>query len=100
MNHRVTTIIVLFLALCVMVPYGYAANTISANPSLVSLNQGSTQTATIIVDDLPYGLSGYSIRVSLADPSVGKIVSVRLPAMGSPKFNVRAAICFCYPECR
>ncbi len=79
MNHRYTTIIILFLALCVMVPYGYAANTLSANPSAVSLTQGSTQTATIIVDELPYGLSGYSIRVSLADPSAGKIVSVKYP---------------------
>ena len=26
-----------------------------------------------------YGLSGYSIRVSLADPSAGKIVSVKYP---------------------
>lgn len=79
MNHRNTTIIILFLALCVIVPYSYAANTLSANPSTVSLNQGSTQTARIIVDELPYGLSGYSIRVSLADPSIGKIVSVHYP---------------------
>jgi hypothetical protein len=79
MNHRHTTIIILFLALCVMVPYGYAANTLLANPSTVSLNQGSTQTAKITVDELPYGLSGYSIRVSLADPSMGKIVSVHYP---------------------
>jgi uncharacterized membrane protein YgcG len=79
MKQRYTTIIVLFLALCVMVPFGSAANTISANPSTVSVTQGSTRTATIMVDDLPYGLSGYHIRVSLADPSLGKIVSVSYP---------------------
>lgn len=79
MKQRYTAVIVLFLALCVMVPFGSAANTISANPSTVSLSQGSARSATIMVDDLPYGLSGYHIRVSLADPSLGKIVSVSYP---------------------
>jgi hypothetical protein len=79
MNPTHKTLVILFLALCIMVPYGYAANIISANPSSVSLHQGSDQTATIIVDDLPNGLSGYYFQVSLADPSMGKIVSVQYP---------------------
>jgi hypothetical protein len=79
MNPGYKTLMILVLALCIMVPYGYAAYIISANPSPISLNQGSTQTATVTVDELPYGLSGYSILVSLADPSAGEIVSVQFP---------------------
>jgi hypothetical protein len=79
MNHTHETIAILFLLLSIMVPWGYAANVISTNPSPVSLTQGSDETAAIIIDDLPQGLSGYYVRISLADPSMGKIVSVRYP---------------------
>jgi hypothetical protein len=79
MKQKYTTVMVLFLAICVIVPFASAANTIVANPSTISLTQGSTQTVRIMVDDLPYGLSGYHIRVSLGDTSLGKIVSVTYP---------------------
>ena len=79
MNVRRLVLLLLLITLCGTVPGGLAANTITADPSTISLTPSSTETALILVDNLPYGLSGYHVRVSLADPSLGAIVNVQYP---------------------
>jgi len=79
MNVRRLVLLLLLITLCGTVPGGLAANTITVDPSTISFTPSSTETTLILVDNLPYGLSGYHVRVSLADPSLGSIVNVQYP---------------------
>jgi hypothetical protein len=67
------------IAFCLLVS-GVWAVTISAEPSSVSVQPGSTTDVKIIVDELPNGISGYDAKVTLTDPSVARIGKASFPS--------------------
>jgi hypothetical protein len=71
---------IIVIALCLLVTCASAVNVISAEPSSVSVQPGSTTDAKVIVDELPNGISGYALKVTLTDSSVAKIVNVTFPS--------------------
>jgi hypothetical protein len=73
-------ILSVIIVFCLLVTGVSAVNVISAEPSTVSVQPGSTTDVKIIVDELPNGISGYGVKVTLTDSSVAKIVNVTFPS--------------------
>lgn len=72
--------LVLGLTLFLMLGISCAsAETISFDPSNITVNPGSTQEVDILIDALPYGLSGYAIEVTVQDSSAAEITAVSYP---------------------
>ncbi|HWQ49345.1 MAG TPA: hypothetical protein VN414_10450, partial [Methanosarcina sp.] len=56
-----------------------AADTISFKPQTVQMNMDSFQNVQIVMDDVPSGLAGFNITVSV-DPKIAEITSVSFPS--------------------
>ena len=57
-----------------------SATTLTAKFTPVIISSGETSTLQIIVGDLPTGLSGYKITVTLDNPNVARITDVTFPS--------------------
>jgi len=89
---------VLILAL-MMVALLFAANAAAATLAVgngIVGTPGETTTVSILLDNAPDGLSGYTITASLSDPAVGDITQVEFPSWatlndtsGAPGDSVR-----------
>lgn len=60
-----------------------ASSTISVSSGLIA-GLGSTITVAITLDKAPNGLAGYTITVSLSNPSLADIIDVAFPGWASP----------------
>jgi PGF-CTERM protein len=82
--------IVVTIALCMGVAAA-SAETVSFDPETVTINSSVNEIAllNITIDELPAGLAGYNMTVSLETPAVAEIVDVTFPdwatlLVGSP----------------
>ncbi|WP_410510224.1 PKD domain-containing protein [Methanosarcina hadiensis] len=57
-----------------------AANVISFNPQTVEVDPVSSQNVQIIMDQVPDGLSGFNITISILDPEIAEITAVSFPS--------------------
>ena len=64
------------------IPCAAAANVISFNPQTVEMNIGSSQNVQIVMDEVPDGLSGFNITISILDPEIADITAVSFPSWG------------------
>jgi PGF-pre-PGF domain-containing protein len=53
--------------------------TVSFDPQTVELNKGSSQNVQIVMNEVPAGLSGFNITISIKDPTIAEITSVSSP---------------------
>ena len=60
-----------------------AANVTSFNPQTVEVDMGSSQNVRIVMDEVPYGLSGFNITISVLDPEIAEITAVSFPSWNS-----------------
>jgi hypothetical protein len=56
-----------------------AANTISFNPQTVQMDMGSSQKVQVAIDNVPDGLSGFNITISVLDPKIAEITAFSFP---------------------
>lgn len=56
-----------------------AAGAVTLSGGAVSVVSGSTTTMAINLDEVPTGLSGYNLTISVADPAVAGIVGISYP---------------------
>jgi PKD repeat protein len=49
-------------------------------PESITISQNETTGIDFVLDRVPFGLSGYSVTISLSDPSVGEITAASYPA--------------------
>jgi uncharacterized membrane protein YgcG len=56
-----------------------AGASVSFNQSPISVMPGDVTTVDLILDTAPAGISGFAIRISMEDPSIGEITAVTLP---------------------
>jgi len=59
-----------------------AANVISFDPQTIEVNPASSQDVQIIMDQVPDGLSGFNITLSILDPEIAEIAAVSFPDWG------------------
>lgn len=76
--NNLPIIIALFSLLAL--PTFTAATEIIASPSSVELETGSTATISYILDEVPGGLVGYGMHISLTNPACARISAVSYPA--------------------
>ncbi|MDD3140133.1 MAG: hypothetical protein PHX08_14295, partial [Lachnospiraceae bacterium] len=74
------------------IPCASAANTISFNPQTVDTDMSSSQNVQIVMDEVPDGMSGFNITVSVLDPEVAEITAVSSPDWNSVKSNSTSAV--------
>ncbi|MEN6551474.1 MAG: hypothetical protein ABFC34_01170, partial [Methanobacterium sp.] len=65
------------------IPCASAANTISFDPQTVEMDMDSSQNVQIVMDEVPDGMSGFNITVSVLDPEVAEITAVSSPDWNS-----------------
>ena len=68
------------------IPGASAANVVSFNPQTVEMDMFS-QNIQIVQDEVPDGLSGFNITVSLLDPEIAEITAVSFPSWNSMLMN-------------
>jgi len=70
---------------CILAMPGMAT-TVTVGPATIPA-AGASVDVTVVADSFPYGLSGYIMNASVADPSVAEITGVAFPAWASFKLN-------------
>lgn len=76
-NHLPIAIILLAL---LALPSFSAATEVVANPSSVALQVGSTTTISYVLDEVPGGLVGYRMHISLTNPACARVTAVGYPS--------------------
>jgi uncharacterized membrane protein YgcG len=72
--------LIALVILSILVLTGQAAGaSVSFNQSPISVMPGDATTVNLILDTAPTGISGFAIRISMEDPSIGEITAVTLP---------------------
>ena len=61
------------------IPCASAANTTSFIPQTVEMDMGLSQNVEIVMDEVPAGLSGFNITISVSDPEIAEITAVSFP---------------------
>jgi hypothetical protein len=79
-KFKTVPLIIIIIILCLLFTGASAVNVLSAVPSSITVKQGSNTTVKIIADELPYGILGYDLKVTMSDASAAKIVSVTYPS--------------------
>ncbi len=82
MNKLLRILILLGIFLGLGVSCASASNVVSFNPQTVELSPGSSQNVQIIMDEVPDGLSGFNITISVLDPEIAEITAVSFPSWG------------------
>ena len=65
------------------VPCASAANTTSFIPQTVQMDMGSSQEVQIVMDEVPAGLAGFNVTISVSDPDIAEITAVSFPSWNS-----------------
>jgi hypothetical protein len=78
--HRVFILLFIFLGLGV--PCAWAAHFVSFYPQTVEMHPGISQDIKIVMDEVPDGLSGFNITVSVSNPEIAEITAVSFPDWG------------------
>jgi hypothetical protein len=77
---KIFLLVLVFCSIGILFPaQAIQAPAISITPSAVTLTPGSSVTYDIRINDLPAGLSGYSMNVKLTNPAVAQITRVSYP---------------------
>ncbi len=82
MNKLLRILILLGIFLGLGVSCASASNVVSFNPQTVELSPGSSQNVQIVMDEVPDGLSGFNITISVLDPEIAEITGVSFPSWG------------------
>ncbi|WP_052712624.1 PKD domain-containing protein [Methanosarcina barkeri] len=61
------------------IPCASAANITSFIPQTVQMDMGSSQEVQIVMDEVPAGLAGFNITISVSDPEIAEITEVSFP---------------------
>jgi hypothetical protein len=61
------------------IPCASAADTILFNPQTTQMDIGSSQNVEVVMDEVPEGLAGFNITISVLDPEIAEITAVTLP---------------------
>lgn len=92
-----SSFVILTVLGALLVASGASASTLSGKNTFI-YGTGNTGTMDITVSDIPAGLAGYNLTVSLSDPSVAEIVAVTFPSWsnqaiaGWPHQNANGAL--------
>jgi hypothetical protein len=78
--HKVLIFLAIFLGL--EISCASAANVVSFYPQTVEMHPGISQDVKIVMDEVPDGLSGFNITVSVSDPEIAEITAVLFPDWG------------------
>src|SRR5574344_510250 len=68
-------------------PCASAANTTSFVPQTVEMNMGFSQNVEIVMDEVPYGISGFNITISVSDPEIAEITAASFPGWNTVTKN-------------
>jgi len=68
-------------------PCASAANTTSFIPQTVEMNMGFSQNVEIVMDEVPYGMSGFNITISVSDPEIAEITAASFPGWNTVTKN-------------
>ena len=83
--------VIAFLLVCLSIP-AVSGTTLTAEGGMIAA-PGSSAEFSIIADSLPQGLAGYTLTVSLSDPSKAEITGIITPAWaGSPPFGTIGSV--------
>lgn len=82
-GHRIFTIPIIFLVLCLSLPNVVSASTISLSPPSIILQEGDTSEIALTIDNLPKGLAGYTLIVELSNHDVADITKASFPEWAS-----------------
>lgn len=78
-GHRIFTIPIIFLVLCLSLPSVVSASTISLSPPSIIIQEGATSEIALTIDNLPKGLAGYTLIVELSNHDVADITEASFP---------------------
>jgi hypothetical protein len=87
MNKLLRVLILLGIFLGFGISCASAANVVSFNPQTVDLHPGSSQNVQIVMDEVPNGLSGFNITISVLDPEIAEIAAVSFPGWNAMPKN-------------
>ena len=82
MNKLFRVLILLGIFLGLGISCASAAHVVSFNPQTVEVKPGSSQSVQIVMDEVPSGLSGFNLTISISDPEIAEITAVSLPGWG------------------
>jgi PGF-CTERM protein len=77
--YFITLMVAVFL--CMGVATVSASNTTSFVDQVSTIDPGNQTDIAVVVDDLPAGMSGFNLTLSLASPDVAEIVGVTFPSL-------------------
>ncbi len=72
-------IVVALLVLCMVSPPSVLASTISFNPSSIVVYADGNGSVTVMIDEIPEGLSGYYITAEVSNPDAAEITKISFP---------------------
>ena len=87
MNKLLRVLILLGIFLGLGISCVSAANVVSFIPQTVELHPGSSQNVQIAMDEVPTGLSGFNITISVLDPEIAEITAVSFPGWNAMPRN-------------
>ena len=76
--YRVLILLGIFLGLGISC--ASAANVVTFDPQTVEVYPGSSQDVKIVMDEVPDGLAGFKITISILDPEIAEITAVSFPS--------------------
>ena len=79
--YRVLILLGIFLGLGISC--ASAANVVTFDPQTVEVYPGSSQDVKIVMDEVPDGLAGFNITISILDPEIAEITAVSFPSWES-----------------
>ncbi|HHV24815.1 MAG TPA: hypothetical protein GXX65_09930, partial [Methanosarcina sp.] len=82
MNKLFRVLILLGVFLGLGISCASAAHVVSFNPQTVEVQPGSSQNFQIVMDEVPAGLAGFNITISVSDPEIAEITAVSFPSWG------------------
>ena len=85
--NKLYRILILLVFFGLGIPCASAANVISFNPQTVEMDMGSSQNVQIVMDEIPDGLSGFNITISVLDPENAEITAVSFPSWNTMPRN-------------
>jgi PKD repeat protein len=81
--NKLYKVLILLVFFGLGIPCASAANTISFNPQITQMGIGSSQNFQLVIDEVPDGLSGFDLNISVLDPNVAEITAVSFPTWSS-----------------
>ena len=85
--NKLYKVLILLVFFGLGIPCASAANNISFNPQTTQMDIGSSQNIQLVLDEVPDGLSGFSLNISVLDPEIVEITTVSFPDWSSLETN-------------